>query len=1060
MSWELINMSEGPVVNSAVAAILIFSVSIAEAARKKAPQQRAASPKATAPRTVGEVVNLSTAALQKSQTALPAFSQSLFSQPVVSRSQVDLSRVKPPSSQEFFKGDSDKAELERATNQQIEELYKLTQRFKNSPRRGELWLRLAELYVEKASLIQMRLQEDYDQRVKEFIDKRSKQKPKLNLAASLEYNRRAIQLYEWFARDFSRDPKMDQALFFLGYNHYELNNTKKGTEFYTRLVRQYPRSSFVTESHFALAEFYFENEKWTLAHDNYQKVVASRGHRLALFSLYKMGWSSYRAGQNQRALKELEQVILQARGGGDKTKVENEAARDLILVYAEVGRPSQAISYLREWTRDRADWSIERLAYLYSDRGNREGARQLFTYLINRDPTAEKAFEYKYQIVRSYSTSMNTQEFKTEFLSWIRDYSDGSRWHEANRGKKDVIENAERTRESTLRTWILQQHQAAQKTRSRTAQLLAAEGYSLYVSQFRNAPQLGDMHFYYGEVLYDLGRYDDAANQYRWVVENAPQNRFAAKAAENVVIAMEKTLPKDAEIAKRVGKSLEAVPFSKESQNFVATAQWFAQKFPNHPKNLEILFRMGRLHYQHNQFDQAIPYFQQVVRRDPKSKPAEFSANLLLDIFNLKKDYAGLEQVGSELLQIPAFQGTKASREIESIISKARFKKIQDQEGRTDPATLAQQYEDFGRKNLNTGDGTTALFNAALTYEKAGRHDRALDLHALVLKSPGDKALKSRSRKIIAQLYQDAGQLEEAAASYRAAALDDEGSAESANFHYNAALLYEALNRPKEAIENYEAFFRKSKSAERSEALWQMAEIAREQGQLSRAVDAYKSYLGFPRVATARKIETSFHIAELSEKLNRASDADRFRKQTLQWQKEAAPNKKGVGAQFAAQIRLAQIRGKEREFRNLTIPKDPNKQAKVVQNKIALMNRLNDELAEVIQYDSADEIVGALLILASANHHMYEALIHAPLPPGLSGENLQAYKSGVAQVAEPFRQKAKDSLKVGLERAKELEVYGSEFHRLENLTKEISPELAASSYEVGFETNFVHWMGL
>ncbi|MEI7973886.1 MAG: tetratricopeptide repeat protein, partial [Bdellovibrio sp.] len=324
------------------------------AGRNSASVQRSSSRRVGA-LGVGALVNVQSSDLRKNPTQLPAFSQSLFSRPSSSASAVDLSRVKPPSSQQFFRGNSNQAELERATNQQIDELFKLTQRFKDSPRRGELWLRLAELYVEKASLIQMRLQEDYDQQIREYIGKKSNRKPKLNLESALAYNRRAIQLYEWFVRDFPKDPKIDQALFFLGYNHYELNNTRRGTDFYARLVREFPKSSYVVESHFALAEYYFENEKWEQAHENYAKVAQTQGHRLSLFSVYKSAWSSYRSGQNTRALKEMERALRGLRSVEDKNRLEAEAVRDLILVYAEVGRPGSAISYLREWAGEKSE---------------------------------------------------------------------------------------------------------------------------------------------------------------------------------------------------------------------------------------------------------------------------------------------------------------------------------------------------------------------------------------------------------------------------------------------------------------------------------------------------------------------------------------------------------------------------------------------------------------------------------------------------------------------------------------------------------------------------------
>jgi TolA-binding protein len=144
--------------------------------------------------------------------------------------QVNLTAVKPPRSSEIMqsraKSGDQKAQYEKLLDQQIQELYKLTQRFKTSPNRGELWLRLAELYVEKSSIVDSRKQDEYDAKLRAFQEKKTNRKPVLELEEARDYNRKAVQLYEWFQRDFPKDQKMPQALFFLGYNYFELGDVR------------------------------------------------------------------------------------------------------------------------------------------------------------------------------------------------------------------------------------------------------------------------------------------------------------------------------------------------------------------------------------------------------------------------------------------------------------------------------------------------------------------------------------------------------------------------------------------------------------------------------------------------------------------------------------------------------------------------------------------------------------------------------------------------------------------------------------------------------------------
>src|ERR1035437_1472434 len=81
----------------------------------------------------------------------------------------NLAQIKPPSrSAMYYEEGTNEAQLEHVSDQGINQLYKLSQQFKTSKRRGELWLRLAELYVEKSRLIEYKLQQKYDDQIRDF----------------------------------------------------------------------------------------------------------------------------------------------------------------------------------------------------------------------------------------------------------------------------------------------------------------------------------------------------------------------------------------------------------------------------------------------------------------------------------------------------------------------------------------------------------------------------------------------------------------------------------------------------------------------------------------------------------------------------------------------------------------------------------------------------------------------------------------------------------------------------------------------------------------------------
>ncbi|MFM6927111.1 MAG: tetratricopeptide repeat protein [Bdellovibrio sp.] len=1007
--------------------------------------------------------------MSKTDTALPTTSLG-FKKEVAN---VNMESVKPPRSSEIFKHESSqKAQYERILDQQIQELYKLTQRFKTSPNRGELWLRLAELYVEKASVVDGRRQDEYDAKLRAFQEGKTKHKPVLDTAEARDYNKKAVQLYEWFQRDFPRDPKIAQALFFLGYNYFELGDAQKGSRYYEQLTQSYPNSPFVGEAHFALGEYFFEGEKWGQAYKEYSHLIKERKHRLHTFSLYKGAWCLFRLGKTQQGMSYLEYIIKSGKDEtGDKvagqkavnrTRLEGEALRDIVVFYSEGGDPTKAASYFQRLVGPDTSSYLEKLAYQYAARGDKESARDVFKTLITQNPSAPKAFEYQYQVVQGYFYAKNTSAFKNELYSWVKDYDKNSAWYATNKGNKELIDNSYKLRETTLRNYVLQQHQTAQNSRAQFSQTQANEGYQLYLAEFSDAPLAGDMHFYYGELLYDMGKYDEASTQYKWVVDNAPSSKFYTKSAQNLILSVERSIPSDKDMQSKVGTSLDPVPLEPKVERFIKAGQWYAEKFPTSEKVPEIKFRIGRLYYQSNHFDEATKYFRDIVKTAPTTKYAEYSANLLLDIYNLKKDYAGLEKVGAELLAVPSIASSKVGGDIRDVVEKASFKKGQDLEGSKKYAESAQAYENFAKQNPKSNLAVTALFNAGVNYERAGLNGSAIAAYKGVLATSGPEAekLKPKVTRFLAKQYQDSAQFEEAAKLYKQLAKENPKDPISANMMYNAAVLYGALGRNDESIKAYTEFTKMNKKhSDNLEAIYSMATIHRKAGQKGPAINNYMEYVESGGRDQEKVVESAYWVTDLSKSVRAITRANEWKQKTLSIQKRFAPNKKGPGASYAAKLKLEDAIETFKEMKAINFPANPAKQKAAADRKIALLTKLSAELVDVIKYDSAEEIVKALSILGDANQNMAHAITNAPLPPGLNPEETKQYRAGVEKFAEPFNSKAKDSYKATVDRGWELEVYNDAYHSALEYMNKIDPKAYYDGGEVGADIRLVNWMG-
>lgn len=1002
----------------------------------------------------------------KKETDLPDSKKDLGFSP---KTDSDMDDVKPPRSNEILQSaaSGDFAEYERILNKQIDELYKLTQKYKNSENRGELWLRLAELYVEKAVLIDTRKQDEFDKQVKLFNQGQIKTRPVLDNRQARELNRKAIQLYDWFLKDFPRDSKVPQALFFLGFNNFELGQLEKGAKYYEQLIKKHPKSVFVGEAQFSLAEYYFENEKWVLAYNRYAPLVQNKRHRLNQYSVYKAAWCLHRIGKSDQALKYLESIIkfdqtndgeaLATKRIVNKEKLENEALRDIVVFFAAARSASEAPSYFQSLTgKDNVDPFIEKLAYYYTDKGNQDSARISFKYLIEKSPNSPQAFEYQYQIVQNYFYAKNTNRFKDELYGWVKQYGNGSSWAAANSQDSDLIAKSQKLIETTLRNYILQQHQTAQNSRAEFSQSSASEGYKLYISQFPKSNQTADMHFYYGELLYDMKKYDEATEQYRWVVENGSGSKFYSKAAANIIHAAEKSLPSDQELQKKVGNNTEPMALDPRAETFMKAADWYLTKFPQGEKAPELRFRVGRLYYQHNQFDKANEIFKSVVKEYPKTKYSEYSANLILDIFNLKKDYIGLEKTGQELLQVPEISQSKAGGEIRGILEKASFKKAQDLESEKKYLESAQQFEGFAQQNPKSDLALTAKYNAAINYDRENMPLKAIPLFSAVTESKDASAekMKATAHRLLAKTYQNASLFEDAIKQYRAAIRSSPQDKLIPNYYYNVAVMSEILGRNEEAITAYNQYIELTpKKSEVRDTYFTLGELSLKLKRRTKAIENFESYIERGGSETKKLAKSFYELHEIFEK-GKPEEAEKYRKRLISLHKRTQDS---TAAKYVAQFKFEEAKKTAQEFKSVSVPQDPAKQKKAVEKKIELLNKLTQDLNQVVQINSAEEIVAALETLGDANKHMYSTIVSAPLPKGLNEQESKLYVDGIKKIAEPFQQKAQESYKLAVSRAHELEIYTEAYRKAYDYMKAQNPREYFGGDVTTFESRLVKW---
>ncbi len=984
--------------------------------------------------------------------------------------QQTLKAAQPPRQfRRYFEEGTDEAELESVINQEIKQLFRM---LKTSNRR-DLRLRLGSLYVEKAHFIEYRLYEEYDRLVRLFEAKKRSTKPRINLSPTYTYINKAIKLFETYRKQYPKDKRMDQVLFFLGVSYFKRNQLKKGKARYEELTKRFPKSHYIYDVYFELGEYYFGQSHWRKAEKYYIKAIKPHSN-IYSFALYKLAWCRFNLGKINKALRNLESVIREGLrqeahkniGAKEAGRIHfaNEALGDVALFYSRSGRSSvKALPYFYDLSGSdkKARNMLRSLAYAYLDQGALKGIRVTFRQLIDEDPFAPQAYEYQYQVIRAYTYAGQRRIFLKELKNWLIKYGPDSVWAENNSRRPDLINKAGRLMEVTIRNYTLRMHQSFRKTKDKTAKSQALFSYELYNKSFVKSKWADQMRFFYGELLFDVKKYHAAAKQYMYLVENFKKSKYYATSSLNGVLAFEKVLPTTAQISKMVGRRKNYVAFPQAVDNFHKTAHYYINRFPNKKNVPAILYKTAVLHYEFNHHPEALAQFWTLIQKYPQSSYTEDSANLILDIYNFQKDFAGLQTAAVRLLKNKVIARSRSAPAIRKILSQISLKTAEDMANKHQYLSSAQLYKKFADTHRRSPVRMTAYYNAGVNFKKGKDILKTITLYEMILHTSSKEAkkLKYSILKEMPKLYKTVGRYKKAAHAFAKFARSYPNDSETPDFWFNAALIYDGFNSYAQAQKAYLQYFKKSKKADKSQALYLIAGLMKRRGLANQAVTYYNQFLNTGSSDKKALVESAFRIAEIKK-------ARRDKKGALLWYRRTLNiyNKYQQGVFYVAQSQFNLVYDKYLNFVRIKIPHHPKRQQKVVQKKLNLFNKLKEDLKQVIRFDSGHQVVAALVLIGLASQHIGEAIYYSPLPKGLNKKEIQIYKDGLLKTSLPFRKEAVRNYQLAIQKARTLNIYNTKWLKTatENLSFFEESPIAKEAFlrKIVLPVSMVDWSGI
>ena len=229
---------------------------------------------------------------------------------------------------------------------------------------------------------------------------------------------RVVFLYTMIADKHPDYSKGDEVLYYLAYEYEqrkaadpndkaqvkeERENKEKALATYLRLIKEHPKSKFVSAAYIAYGDLYFEDAlsgkiDWKIPLEAYDRVIQSGDppdNKQWGYAQYKKGFIYWNLGQYKDAVTAFKKAIEFGTKYSDLPKapqIAEEARKELVPVYAEYGKADEAYGFFSPISGDKPGDKTKTIALLeklgeeYLGRAHPMEAKSLFTQLKGHNP--------------------------------------------------------------------------------------------------------------------------------------------------------------------------------------------------------------------------------------------------------------------------------------------------------------------------------------------------------------------------------------------------------------------------------------------------------------------------------------------------------------------------------------------------------------------------------------------------------------------------------------------------------------------------------------------------
>ncbi|HWE23633.1 MAG TPA: tetratricopeptide repeat protein [Myxococcales bacterium] len=872
----------------------------------------------------------------------------------------------------------------------------------------------------------------------------------------------AITLYRELLRKYPRAPRLDEALFFLADVLQDSAKDDEAVAAARELTRRFPGSQWAPASHVFIGEHLFDKGRVAQALVEYRAAAENETDEVYPYALYKAAWCRFNQNAFGEAMNLLQKVVAVSLGGNaadgtpqanaNRVQLAREARRDYVIVYARVGAPEKARAEFREkFGAPAGQKMLEQYAKLLFDQGRDPEAQLVHRQLLELHGNRTSAALDQTRLLMIAARGGKRKDLLREANALVETFQRVKKASAADPEDAEPLAEAEQHAEETLRNLAVQLHNEAKKTHLDDTYAATKALYADYLALFPDAPDAYDLRFFDAELLYGLDEKAAAAALYEQVVRQdlaamksgKKAGRWLQRAAWGAVVAR-------AEVAgeEKPAQAHNAQRRLNAQEELLASAcRLFLEALPDGARSVEVAFKLGRLEYLSGNLDAARQHLSWIATVHPEHELAEYAANLVLDIANLRQDYAVVHQSALRFLEDKRLTAHgNLQTDLKRVEEQSAYAMADAVSGDEQKAHALLAFVETHPRGVLADK---AIFGAAAALSRAGQVEAALAARSRLWKEfPGSSLVarallaSSADHAAIGDFGEAATLLERYFAGYkredeaqralkahrRATAPPPERSYDEAKARtalHDAAVLREARGELAKAFQDRQAALQEWPHVpDRAEQVLALNLLRAKLGEPARAARELVALARASHQNATLQLDALREAARLFTGLRESGNA------TAAWRDlesayHAASRLQAAlppqASSAAAEAHLALGAQTFEEFKRQRI--EPPL-ARTLNRKVALLQQVKKRAEETVAMRQAEPAVCALAQLGEAQMLLAQAIAESPAPPRLTAQERKLYRDALHEKAAPLLDEARATLSGADAKARELGVTG------------------------------------